>query len=1044
MTGKEIVMFGIVVALLCVIVILSGNAEAKDPEWTLDSSAGGNEDVDMSDDGAWIVIAKGDDMYLYGKDGSQKWKYDGDSNKVRIREVAISRDGEYIVAGCNPSTGYPEIMFFEDDSNTPKWTNSDPTSEIKNVAISTDGSYCAAATYNDEAILYRFTSGGNKVYETEEEYSYETIYDIDISGNSNNIVVADGGNQHYIYRYRGSDNSPDDEYQCDDSQWSIAISKNDNFFVSGGQDQTARLFETTSSSPYRTKALSDTIYSVAIADNGEYYAVGTGGDDKKVYLFDKDVTNPLWSYQTGGIVRDVAISGDGNYVAVVDEDGKNVYFFERSSGDLLWNYTTSSNSWAVELSQNGDYLVVGCLDHTYLFYNGDEPPTAYIDSISPKPADKGETVRFRGHGTDSDGTVEKWEWSSSRDDVFSTSEDADYSDLSVGTHTISYRVKDDADQWSEFVTDTLRINDKPTATISSISPSPADEGDEVTFEGTGSDNDGSIDRYVWKSNIDGEFYNGTQDNVKNSDLSVGTHTITFLVMDNDDAWSTDDTKSLTVNNVKPTAAIDSITPSSADEGQTVQLRGSGSDAKGTIEAYEWSSDKDDVFSTEEDPDYDGLSVNTHTISFSVQDDEGTWSDPDTKTLTINNVKPTAAIDSITPSPTDEGQTVQFRGSGSDAKGTIEAYEWSSDKDDVFSTEEDPDYDGLSVNTHTISFRVQDDEGTWSDAATKSLTVNNVKPTAAIDSITPSPANETQIVNFKGSGNDVKGTIVAYKWESDNDGALSIENDFLCNNLTIGIHTIYFSVQDDESQWSTKSTTYLEIKEIPNTPPTINLNAPTDGATLTSLQPTLRWSSGDNDTGDLLNFDVYMDNAPNLSSLIADGIAQKSLTTENLSEGVTYYWQVVVSDGTDVIESDIWSFYINKKPLASINADSTSIEEGEKVTFDAGNSTDSDGEVAEYYFDFGDGSDSGWIPSSTIEHTYTEKGEYEATVKVRDNSSAESTNTAKVPIQVVSPPHDDDNELFGLSLPIAIGFVVLIVIIGIIGVTFVMSYKIKRL
>ena len=44
--------------------------------------------------------------------------------------------------------------------------------------------------------------------------------------------------------------------------------------------------------------------SFAISSNGEYIAAGTWGSnkDKKVYLFDKDTSTPLWSYETGGQV----------------------------------------------------------------------------------------------------------------------------------------------------------------------------------------------------------------------------------------------------------------------------------------------------------------------------------------------------------------------------------------------------------------------------------------------------------------------------------------------------------------------------------------------------------------------------------------------------------------------------------------------------------------------------------------------------------------------------------------------------------------------
>lgn len=76
------------------------------------------------------------------------------------------------------------------------------------------------------------------------------------------------------------------------------------------------------------------------------------------------------------------------------------------------------------------------------------PPTAYIDSISPSPAVAGQAVQFTGRGTDPDGTVSAYEWKSSIDGFLSDSAGFTTSKLSVGTHSISLRVQDDAGIWS--------------------------------------------------------------------------------------------------------------------------------------------------------------------------------------------------------------------------------------------------------------------------------------------------------------------------------------------------------------------------------------------------------------------------------------------------------------------------------------------------------------------------------------------------------------------------------------------------------------------
>jgi hypothetical protein len=76
----------------------------------------------------------------------------------------------------------------------------------------------------------------------------------------------------------------------------------------------------------------------------------------------------------------------------------------------------------------------------------------------------------------------------------------------------------------------------PEAQIGSIAPNPADAGEEVSFEGTGSSPTGrSIIGYRWVSDRDGEI--GTTDVLYLSSLSEGTHQISFSVQDDEGTWS---------------------------------------------------------------------------------------------------------------------------------------------------------------------------------------------------------------------------------------------------------------------------------------------------------------------------------------------------------------------------------------------------------------------------------------------------------------------------------------------------------------------------
>ena len=90
---------------------------------------------------------------------------------------------------------------------------------------------------------------------------------------------------------------------------------------------------------------------------------------------------------------------------------------------------------------------------------------------------------------------------------------------------------------------------------------------------------------------------------------------------------------------------------------------------------------------------------------------------------------------------------------------------------------------------------------------------------------------------------------------------------------------------------------------------------------------------------------------------------------------------------------------NDAPIANLNAYPTHIYEGNTVTFDASLSYDTDGEVVAYYFDFGDGSSSGWVPADRAYHSYSSAGTYYAKLRVKDNRGAESAWSSAVRITV---------------------------------------------
>ncbi|WP_292468016.1 PGF-pre-PGF domain-containing protein [Methanolobus sp.] len=446
--------------------------------------------------------------------------------------------------------------------------------------------------------------------------------------------------------------------------------------------------------------------------------------------------------------------------------------------------------------------------------------TAKINYISPHDFPQGTKVRFSGTGNASYGEIVGYKWTSCRNGVLSSSDSfsLNTSNLKIGGHTISFSVKGDQGEWSEVAIGYIHVLVAPSATITSISPNPATEGTEVTFVGNAIDQDGTIKAYSWK--IDGNQISN-QATFTNSDISVGDHTVAFSAMDNNSLWSEEVTKTLKiteVQNIAPVTNIVSISPNPATEGTEVTFTGNATDQDGTIAAYLWTVDGNTV-STNETFTNSDIPIGEHTVVFSAMDNDNEWSEEVNTILTVTetpNIKPVTHIVSISPNPAYEGTEVTFTGNATDQDGTIAAYLWTVDGNTV-STNETFTNSDIPIGEHTVVFSAMDNDNEWSEEVNTILAVTetpNIKPVTNIVSISPNPATEGTEVTFSGSGNDTDGTIAAYNWTSSIDGNLSNSASFSTADLTVGTHTIYFSVCDNNGEWSSKVSKSLTVNKAP--------------------------------------------------------------------------------------------------------------------------------------------------------------------------------------------------------------------------------------
>jgi len=219
-------------------------------------------------------------------------------------------------------------------------------------------------------------------------------------------------------------------------------------------------------------------------------------------------------------------------------------------------------------------------------------------------------------------------------------------------------------------------------------------------------------------------------------------------------------------------------------------------------------------------------------------------------------------------------------------------------------------------------------------------IGNAAPTIYLSS--PSDgvtiSSTSPVLSYDGSDED-EGDVLTYDvyLDTDKEPAVVVAEDitdesYRTDGLDDGV-TYYWKVVVYDGNEEAESETWSFTIDVdkPNTPPVINLTSPPDRTTVPSTSPVISWHGEDDDDGQTLAYDVYLDTDPNATAVLVEGITAESIEAPDLTNGETYYWKVVASDGKNETTSETWSFTVNTsavdlEPVVTID----SPEEGQEL------------------------------------------------------------------------------------------------------------------
>jgi len=216
------------------------------------------------------------------------------------------------------------------------------------------------------------------------------------------------------------------------------------------------------------------------------------------------------------------------------------------------------------------------------------------------------------------------------------------------------------------------VNIPPTASLDALGKYLFVEGEGIIFKGTGSDRDGEVVSYRWRSDIDDVFYRGPDEQISCSNLSSGNHTVFFSVRDDGGSWSDERSLDLYING-RPVVVIVAVEPGQVITGESVSFKANATDEHGIV-CCVWVSSIDGEIHNDTGANFtvSNLSVGAHTVTFKALDNLSAWSEELTATLVVtipDSDPPTISISSPADGDTVK-ENITITGAAADNVGVV--------------------------------------------------------------------------------------------------------------------------------------------------------------------------------------------------------------------------------------------------------------------------------------------------------------------------------------------------------------------------------------
>ncbi|NBB78443.1 MAG: PKD domain-containing protein, partial [Verrucomicrobia bacterium] len=347
---------------------------------------------------------------------------------------------------------------------------------------------------------------------------------------------------------------------------------------------------------------------------------------------------------------------------------------------------------------------------------------------------------------------------------------------------------------------------------------------------------------------------------------------------------------------------------------------------------------------------------------------------------VETIQNPVADFAISPTQGDTGTTFTFDGTlSTDPDGVVATYAWDFG-DGATATGSTPQHQFDESGTYSVRLTVTDDDGA-TDTVTNQLSVSNQAPQITFTVTPESGEPDTEFIFDASASVDNDGTIQSYVWEfGDGTTATGVQVSHQYN--AIGLFTATLTLSDNEGAVISAD----KVIAVGNQPP----------VAVATVDPE------DGNSGTTFTFDGTGSSDPDglIASYVWDFGDGESATgvsvNHSYASGGNYTATLTVTDDEGSIATTdlVVSVSALPDPVASFTVDPESGDTGTTFTFDAGGSSQVDGTLTDFVWDFGDGNTA---TGESVTHSFDDVGTYSVSLTVTNNEGTEASTSQTVEV-----------------------------------------------